>query len=97
MATKGDKIRRGVFWSYIILSLIMLTGIVYTIFDRVTILMYRPVGMEDEGVSAEIIDEISKHIEVQIEYLEWFGFSVCINIVIVVAIFITTRKTFKNN
>jgi hypothetical protein len=97
MATKGDKIRRGVFWSYIILSLILLLGIVYTIFDRVTILMYRPVGMEDEGISKEIIDELSRHIGVQMEYLLLFGVFVCINILIAVALFVATRKTFKKS
>jgi hypothetical protein len=95
MASKGDKIRLGVFWSYLVASFILLLGIVYAILDRATILMYRPVGMEDEGVSAAIICEMSKHIEVQMEYLIWFALAVCVNILIATILFISTRKTFK--
>ncbi len=60
-----------------------------------TIAMYRPVGMEDEGVSRELIEEIVQYIGEHMEYLLLFGIYVCINILIASVLFIATRKTFK--
>lgn len=92
---RGDKIRRWVFWSYMVLSFGLLLSVIYGIIDRMTILMYYPVGMEDESVAPELIKELCGHVGDQIDCLFCFGIFVCANIIIAVALFVATRKTFK--
>ncbi|NDV46067.1 hypothetical protein D0T49_03300 [Paludibacter sp. 221] len=87
-----NKRRRWLFWCYLAFMLLLILRLLYEILDNITILMYYPVGMEERGVPADLIEKVTSAIVKQNDYLFCFLLFVIVQIGISIFVFIKTKR-----
>ncbi len=95
MASRGDKIRRSVFWGYLVLALSVLSCVIYEFIVNTIPWTFWTAKMASEEFRPPLADDLCEISATNLIYLSGFGIFIIITIILAVVLFIATRKTFK--